>query len=141
MVVAQTARLHGAELFMRGQAWRASVSAEGIEYVDCYGPMMLPLPMLAGAHQADNAALALAMLRHQDVVKVSPEAMAEGILKSRWPGRMQLLGSGPLTALVPGRKVWLDGGHNPDAGTALRSFLGLALRLSKSRSPPACGRG
>jgi dihydrofolate synthase/folylpolyglutamate synthase len=40
---------------------------------------------------------------------------------------MQLLGQGPLTALVPGREVWLDGGHNADAGLALgRHFAGAA---------------
>ncbi len=26
---------------------------------------------------------------------------------------------GPLTDLMPGRKVWLDGGHNADAGRAI----------------------
>ena len=30
-----------------------------------------------------------------------------------------MLGAGPLTALVPGRHVWLDGGHNVDAGLAI----------------------
>ena len=122
--VAQTARLHRAELFMRGQAWGASVNGEGIEYYDCYGPLTLPRPALAGAHQADNAALAAAMLRHQDAVKVSPEALAQGIRAATWPGRLQQLGPGPLTALVPGRQVWLDGGHNPDAGAAIAAFFG-----------------
>ena len=36
---------------------------------------------------------------------------------------MQLLGPGPLTALVPGRRVWLDGGHNADAGRAVAGFF------------------
>ena len=122
--VAQTAARHRAELFMRGHAWGAEIRANGIEYHDCYGPLVLPLPALAGAHQADNAALAVAMLRHQDRVKVSPEAMAAGIVAARWPARLQLLGDGPLTALVPGRKVWLDGGHNADAGEAIAGFFG-----------------
>jgi dihydrofolate synthase/folylpolyglutamate synthase len=45
--------------------------------------------------------------------------MAAGIAAARWPARLQLLADGPLTALVPGRRVWLDGGHNPDAGAAI----------------------
>ena len=49
--------------------------------------------------------------------------MAEGIRAARWPARLQLLGPGPLTALVPGRKIWLDGGHNPDAGLAIARFF------------------
>ncbi len=121
--VARTAALHRAELFMRGHAWGAEAQADGIEYYDCYGPLSLPLPTLAGAHQADNAALAVAMLRHQDRVAVSPEAMAQGILAAKWPARLQLLGDGPLTSLVPGRKVWLDGGHNADAGAAIAKFF------------------
>jgi len=116
--ITATARQRGAELFMRGQAWRAEIGND-IAYADCFGPLTLPLPALAGTHQAENAALAVAMLRHQDRVRVSPEAMSKGIREARWPARLQLLGPGPLTALVPGRKVWLDGGHNPDAGSAV----------------------
>ena len=127
--VSATAARHGAELFMRGQAWRAE-TAEGIAYADAFGPLALPLPALAGAHQADNAALAVAMLRHQDSVTVSPDAMAAGIVTARWPARLQLLADGPLTALAPGRKVWLDGGHNPDAGAAIaRHFSGRQIHL------------
>ena len=147
LAVARTARGHGAELFMRGQAWGASASGDGIEYYDCYGPLMLPLPTLAGTHQADNAALAVAMLRHQDRVKVSPEAMAQGIRAARWPGRMQLLGQGPLTqiasGLAPGRGVWLDGGHNADAGAAIaKHFAGsppfhLILGMLANKDPAA----
>lgn len=116
--VAQTARLHRAELFMRGQAWRADV-AEQIAYSDCFGPLILPLPELPGRHQADNAALAVAMLRHQDRVTVSPEAMAQGIHNARWPGRLQRLGPGPLTDMLPGRTVWVDGCHNADCAQAI----------------------
>src|SRR5690606_6558407 len=85
---------------------------------------------LPGRHQGDNAALAVAMLRHQDRVAVSAAAMAEGIRSARWPARLQLLGSGPLTALAPGREAWLDGGHNAAAGLAIgRHFAGQRLHL------------
>lgn len=108
----------GARTHIRGLDWFAEVGTE-ITYHDRQGELTLPLPALAGTHQADNAALAVAMLRHQDRIAVSPEAMAQGIRAARWPARLQLLGEGPLTALVPGRKVWLDGGHNVDAGLAI----------------------
>ncbi|HEX4846740.1 MAG TPA: folylpolyglutamate synthase/dihydrofolate synthase family protein [Novosphingobium sp.] len=114
----------GAKTAIRGLDWDAAIGAE-IAYRDRLGELTLPLPALAGTHQADNAALAVAMLRHQSQVAVSPEAMADGIRAARWPARLQLLGDGPLTALVPGRKVWLDGGHNADAGLAIgRHFAG-----------------
>ena len=127
--VAQTASAARAELFMRGQGWRAEVG-ETIAYADCFGPLDLPLPAMPGAHQADNAALAVAILRHQDKVPVAREVMASGILAARWPARMQRLGPGPLADLAQGREAWLDGGHNPDAGAALaRHFAGRKLHL------------
>lgn len=124
--IARIAALSDAPLQMRGQAWHAEVSDSGIAYSDRKGELALPLPTLPGRHQGDNAALAVAMLRHQDSVSVSPEAMATGIRAARWPARMQLLAAGPLTAHAPGREVWLDGGHNADAGLALgRHFAGV----------------
>ncbi len=121
--VVETACRHRADLVMRGQAWTATIGGEQIDYTDGFGRLSLPLPALPGAHQADNAALAVAMLRHQDAVRVSPEAMAQGIREARWPARLQLLGAGPLTELVPDRQLWLDGGHNPDCGQALARFF------------------
>jgi dihydrofolate synthase/folylpolyglutamate synthase len=118
----------GARTAIRGLDWFAEADG-AIHYRDGKGELTLPLPELAGAHQADNAALAVAMLRHQDAVTVSAEAMAKGIRGTKWPARLQLLGPGPLTALVPGRRVWLDGGHNPDAGAAIARFFAAARPL------------
>ena len=117
--VIETAMQVGARPAMRGLDWWAKVSGDGIAYRDRLGELSLPLPALAGTHQADNAALAVALLRHQSEIAVSPEAMARGIRAAKWPARLQLLGDGPLTALVPDRKIWLDGGHNSDAGLAI----------------------
>ena len=127
-VITAIALNRGAPLIMRGVHWSAAID-ETIAYADGRGTLELPLPTLAGAHQADNAALAVAMLRHQDRFAISIEAMAQGITAARWPARLQLLGQGPLTALVPGRKVWLDGGHNPDAGLAIARFFAEAQPL------------
>jgi dihydrofolate synthase/folylpolyglutamate synthase len=131
--IERRAGLAGAPLHMRGHDWWAEVGQGEngtIEYRDRHGELSLPLPQLPGKHQGDNAALAVAMLRHQDRVTVSPAAMAEGIRSARWPARLQLLGHGPLTALVSNREVWLDGGHNADAGLAIgRHFAGQRLHL------------
>jgi dihydrofolate synthase/folylpolyglutamate synthase len=127
--IEKRAGMAGAPLQMRGRDWWAEVG-QTIDYRDRHGELTLPLPSLPGRHQGDNAALAVAMLRHQDTVAVSPQAMAEGLRAARWPARLQLLGPGPLTALAPGREVWLDGGHNADAGIAIgRHFAGRELHL------------
>ncbi|GEO00013.1 bifunctional folylpolyglutamate synthase/dihydrofolate synthase [Novosphingobium sediminis] len=140
--VLATASHIGAPVALRGRDWWAE-TAETIEYRDTKGTLSLPLPTLAGAHQADNAALAVAMLRHQSALTITPEAMAEGIRAARWPARLQRLGTGPLTALAGNRTVWLDGGHNPDAGQAIaRHFanaapLHLVMGMLTSKDPSA----
>ncbi len=121
--VARIAQAAGAPRVRRGRDWWAEAHDAGIGYRDAQGSLTLPLPTLAGAHQADNAALAVAMLRHQSAVPVSPAAMAGGIRAARWPARLQRLAPGPLTALVPGRTIWLDGAHNADAAAALAAAL------------------
>ena len=121
--VRKSARLAGAALSMRGDQWTAEVSTTGIAYCDAVGTLALPLPTMPGAHQADNASLAAAMIRHQDAVTVSQAAMAEGIVQTNWPARLQRLGDGPLTRMVPGHEVILDGGHNPDAALAMAKYL------------------
>lgn len=137
------AKRAGAPLFMRGRDWSAAYDRT-IQYGDAMGELVLPLPFMPGTHQAENAALAVAILRHQDEVAVSPGAMAEGIRAARWPARLQLLGDGPLTALAPRHEVWLDGGHNPDAGLAIgRHFadtadgIHLVIGMLANRYPAA----
>ena len=123
---------------MRGEAWHAEATPTAILYRDAHGSLTLPLPALVGAHQADNAALATAILRLQSALAIRAEAIAQGIRAARWPARLQLLGQGPLSALAPGRAVWLDGGHNPDAGLALaRHFTGHLLIGMLVGSDPA----
>ncbi len=122
--IAVQATLKGAKLLARGDIWDA-VSYEGrLHYRDEAGKLSLPLPRMTGAHQADNAALAIAMLRHQSAIAISEAALSAAMEWTRWPARMQLLGKGPLTCRLPeGSSVWLDGGHNPDAGTAIANTL------------------
>lgn len=129
-VFAQAERV-GAPLYPAGRSWHF---AEGIGgrtgYRDARGSLFLPEPKLEGWHQRANSALAAAMLRHQDVLPVSVAALKAGTLAARWPARLQVLGPGPLTELLPARRFLLDGGHNPDAAMAL------ADHFTENRSGP-----
>ncbi|QSB43715.1 bifunctional folylpolyglutamate synthase/dihydrofolate synthase [Tsuneonella flava] len=140
LAVTKTANTTGALLKMRGYEWDMRAD-ETLEYMDAAGTLSLPLPVLSGVHQADNAALAIAMLRHQSRITVSPAAMRQGLRAARWPARLQRLSHGPLAALVPGHELWLDGGHNPDAGAAIaRYFAGpvhLVIGMLASKDPEA----
>ena len=122
--VATQASLTDAKLLARGEAWDAVTYEGRLHYRDEAGKLSLPLPRMTGAHQADNAALAIAMLRHQSAINIPEAALSAAMEWTRWPARMQQLARGPLTELLPEKSiVWLDGGHNPDAGEAIAKTL------------------
>ena len=118
--IAEVAGVAGAKLAIRGDDWDAAVYEGALHYRDGHGKVALPLPRLAGAHQLDNAALAVAMLRHQHAQAVPDAALRAGMGWAEWPARLQKLGPGPLVARLPAdAEVWLDGGHNPSAARAI----------------------
>ena len=80
----------------------------------------LPPPGLAGPHQFDNAATAIACIEQLSGFKVPEAAIIAGVQKVEWPARLQHLTRGPLVERLPqGCELWLDGGHNEDCGIAL----------------------
>jgi len=127
--VAEVAIPKGAKLRARGEAWEAAIYGRDLVWRDFEQEeetaVRLPLPRLPGAHQADNAALAIAMLRAQDALSVSDAAIRSGLGWAQWPGRLQRLQSGALFSALPaGSELWLDGGHNPAAARAVAAFIG-----------------
>jgi len=118
--VAEVAGVAGARLHPRGTDWDAAAYQDHLHYRDVHGLVTLPLPRLAGAHQLDNAALAIAMLRHQSAIHVPEAALRAGLGWAEWPARLQRLDTTPLgQRLPPGSQIWLDGGHNPAAARAV----------------------
>ncbi len=127
--IAEVAGVAGADLRVRGEDWDAALYEGALHYRDPQGLLTLPLPRLAGAHQLDNAALAVAMLRAQDVLAMPEAAFRAGMGWAEWPARLQRLDRGPLSARLPaGSELWIDGGHNPAAGRAIADhFRGHSL--------------
>ncbi len=109
----------GAPLFRHGKEYMAFAERGRLVYEDEDGLLDLPLPRLYGAHQVENAGLAVATLRAAGVT-LPVQAIEAGLTGADWPARMQRLRDGPLVALAPeGSDIWLDGGHNPAAGEAI----------------------
>jgi dihydrofolate synthase/folylpolyglutamate synthase len=81
----------------------------------------LPPPSLAGDHQFANAGLAVVAALALGDPRIDEDAIARGVARAAWPGRMQRLTAGPLAEMAKARgaDVWLDGAHNPHAGRAL----------------------
>jgi len=122
--IGRVVRSVGASWLAKGGAWDASAYRGKIHYRDEAGELELPLPRLPGAHQATNAALAVAMLRHQHAIEIPPASLRAAMGWAEWPARLQRLATGPLPALLPpGSELWLDGGHNPAAGRAIADFF------------------
>jgi len=72
---------------------------------------------LIGKFQSRNGALALAAIERLEEkgFKVSPQDIREGLKKSIWPGRMQVVAKNPF--------IILDGAHNPVAMRALAESI------------------
>jgi len=72
---------------------------------------------LLGRHQVDNAAKVLAAceMLGRKRVRISQEQIREGLLQTRWPGRLEIVCSDPF--------VMLDGAHNLAAARNLAGFL------------------
>jgi dihydrofolate synthase/folylpolyglutamate synthase len=118
--VGEIAAAAGARWLPRGGAWAAEIRAGKLHYGDARGSFDLPLPRLPGAHQAMNAGLAVAMLRHQDRLDIPLSALRAMMGWTEWPARLQLLAPGPVRELLPdGAELWLDGAHNPAAARAV----------------------
>ncbi len=118
--IAEVAASAGAPVAAEGRAWDVWPHPDHLHYRDRQGDVRLPLPALPGAHQIDNAGLAIAMLRHQSALEVSEGALAAAMTDTSWPARLQKLGAGPL---IGSREAWLDGGHNPQAAEALAETI------------------
>lgn len=89
---------------------------------DGNGLLDLPLPRLAGPHQIENAALAIAAARHF-ALPVTDADIARGLRTVDWPARLMPL-KGKLSAfLSKGQELWLDGGHNDAGGMVLAEAL------------------
>jgi len=72
---------------------------------------------LAGAHQHDNVACAVAALHVLNTlgVAVPDVAIRRGLASTKWPARLERIDGRPV--------VWLDAAHNPDGCNALATHL------------------
>ena len=115
-----------ARLFVKGEAWHAAPYRNKLHYRDAQGKLSLPLPSLPGDHQMMNAALAIAMIRHQSRVDVPDAALKAAMGWAHWPARLQRLAVGPLNP--EGKIIWLDGCHNEAAAKSIVVFFERWLR-------------
>ena len=116
--IAAEAEACGAPLLLQDRDWTIAPQGEGA----IFDGIVLPMLGLRGAHQAQNAGIALATLRAAGIWP-SPEILARGVAAAEWPARLQRL-RGKLASLLPaGSELWLDGAHNPGGAEILATQL------------------
>jgi len=129
----------------QGEDFHGSAQDGRLVFQDEDGLLDLPPPALLGAHQFDNAALAIAACRHFGL-PVDDAAFERGLRNVTWPARLTPL-HGKLRDLLPaGAELWLDGGHNAHGAAALaramaemntrrKAPLVLIMGMMNTRSP------
>jgi len=100
--------------FRRRGGWRFLYRFEGETFAFS--------PGLAGFHQGENGAIAIAAARTLSRVwkPLGKEAIVGGLESVRWEGRLELAGGRP--------RLLLDGAHNEAGMRALRAFIETDLR-------------
>lgn len=122
--LADTAQKLGCEILEEGVDFSAQPHKDAsFDFIWRDQQINMPAPSLIGAHQYQNAALALAAMKTASPQAFSPPAF-QGIAAAKWPGRIQELQAGTLKdQLKSGRRIWLDGAHNAHGAAALVNTL------------------
>lgn len=103
---------------------------------------------LQGAHQQMNASTAVTVsrwLQGHGFDALTEDVVRTGLAKAHWPGRLQPLSRGSLVELRKGSApLWLDGGHNEQAGQLLAEWakaqgkpVTLICAMSEQKDPHA----
>ena len=130
--IAAEARRLGVAPFRAGEDFDGFAQNGRLVYQDESGLLDLPPPRLAGPHQVENAAVAIAAVRHFDL-PVDEAALARGLRAVDWPGRLMPITGALAAELGPGQELWLDGGHNEAGGRVLAAAL---REMGRARPKP-----
>ncbi len=117
-VLEARAREVGAPLLLEGRDFVVAPEPGGTLRYDGPGRSVGGLVLsLAGPHQRQNAAVAVAALGAlaSQGLHVSDAAVRSGLTRTQWPGRLEEVAQGPT--------VVLDGAHNPGGAEVLAAAL------------------
>ena len=111
----------GSRLLVAGRDWEIAGSSDGFTVTGSWGTMSDLSTPLAGSHQVENAALAIAtVFVLRDIAHtgtIDERAIRQGIAAARHPGRFEEV------ALPSGGLVVIDGAHSPASARALAATV------------------
>ena len=114
----------GSPLYMQDEDWSAYEKSDSLFYSSPTSSWKLPRPNLLGSHQINNCGLAIAALERCPKFQISGKHFEKGVSSAFWPGRLQHLKNSPLISRFSSCwELWLDGGHNPEAGRILSEYI------------------
>jgi dihydrofolate synthase/folylpolyglutamate synthase len=117
-VVIRTAAKKSAPLYILGKNFKVRRHhAGGFSYYGIENTWHNMHTPLLGHYQVENAALAIAAceLLNKDRAEISRKNIQDGLSKTRWPGRLEIVSDNPC--------VILDGAHNLIAARNLSKYL------------------
>lgn len=117
-VLRRIAAEKSAPLYRFGETFRVSPEPGGsFTYHGMWNTWTDMRTGLSGRYQIDNAALVLAAceILIQNGVNISADHIRKGLLRNRWPGRLEVVCQSP--------QVVLDGAHNLEAARVLADYL------------------
>lgn len=127
-VIRQIAQRKRSPLFRLGEHFRIrkNKSSETFTYLGINSIWENMKAGLQGKHQIENAALSLAACEvlNQSSTALGIDHIKEGLLKTDWPGRMEVISKSPY--------VILDGAHNLMAARKLAKFISENLAKEKT---------
>lgn len=108
-------------LFRNGSDWFITGHPCGLCFESGSESHLYKTPALTGLHQKQNAGLAIAAAKKLSIMshaRLTDDHINHGLKNVHWPGRLQKLESPDENW-----QIWLDGGHNEDAGRALANQI------------------
>lgn len=101
--------------FIYGVDWTLIRKKSDFFYEDEIESVKITNPKMIGEHQKKNAALSVAslqLLKRAGKLKISNKEIENGIKKTYWPGRLEIINKGKFKNLN-NLEVWADSCHNP----------------------------
>lgn len=124
-VLKRAARTQDVRVMLHARDWDYEVMPTHMKVMAGAHAWSMPLPMLMGAHQQHNAALASVVAQSLTSLPITDTALETAMQRATWPARLQKLTHGPLVEAWGARgPVMLDGGHNPHAARAIADWIG-----------------
>ncbi len=132
-VIERAARDKQSTLYLLGRQYHveSAASGENAQTFDFVGPFRRYGNVsisLSGAHQLDNAAVAimtLEVLRQYTAVIIDEENLIAGMKATHWPGRLEMISEKP--------RILIDGAHNPEGAESLALALKQVYRYRRLR--------